>query len=125
MSFNQAQRGPDMSSNLVGMSKYISSSNAASRSSVVMSAATISGDGAFESQGENYMDQLDEMKGAAFNRLKKAKNARSSVIMSASATDYSTELILSLRTDQLQLLRLITSMRKVMFQATLTNQRSH
>merc|ERR1740133_216114 len=33
------------------------------------------------------MDQLDEMKGAAVNRLKKAKNARSSVIMSASATD--------------------------------------
>jgi len=92
MSFNQAQRGPDMSSNLVGMSKYATSSNAASRSSVVMSAATISGDGAFESQGENYMDQLDEMKGAAFNRLKKAKNARSSVIMSASATDYSTEI---------------------------------
>jgi len=81
-----------MSSNLVGMSKYASSSNAASRSSVVMSAATISGDGAFESQGENYMDQLDEMKGAAVNRLKKAKNARSSVIMSASATDYSTEI---------------------------------
>jgi len=47
MSFNQAQRGPDMSSNLVGMSKYTYSSNAASRSSVVMSAATISGDGAF------------------------------------------------------------------------------
>jgi len=92
MSFNKAQRGPDMSSNLVGMSKYATSSNAASRSSVVMSAATISGDGAFESQGENYMDQLDEMKGAAFNRLKKAKNARSSVIMSASATDYSTEI---------------------------------
>jgi len=81
-----------MSSNLVGMSKYAASSNAASRSSVVMSAATISGDGAFESQGENYMDQLDEMKGAAFNRLKNAKKARSSVIMSASATDYSTEI---------------------------------